>query len=36
MLMDDAIFDLYLKRRIDAEHALSYAVDPEAMEKKMF
>lgn len=35
-LMDDAIFDLYLKRKIDAEHALSYAVDPANMEKKMF
>ena len=35
-LMDDAIFDLYLKRKIDAEHALSYAVDPANLEKKMF
>ena len=35
-LMDDAIFDLYLKRKIDAEHALSYAQDPPNLEKKMF
>ena len=35
-LMDDAIFDLYLKRKIDADHALSYAVDPGSLEKRMF
>ena len=35
-LMDDAIFDLYLKRKIDADHALSYAVDPSSLEKRMF
>ena len=34
--MDDAIFDLYLKRKIDADHALSYAVDPSSLEKRMF
>ncbi len=35
-LMDDAIYDLYLKRKIDADTALSYAVEPAALEKKMF
>ena len=36
MLMDDAIYDLYLRRQIDAETALSYAVDPASLEKRMF
>lgn len=35
-LMDDAIFELYLKRKIDADHALSYAVDPASLERRMF
>lgn len=35
-LMDDAIFDLYLQRKIDADHAISYAVDPATLEKHMF
>ncbi len=34
--MDDAIYDLYLKRRIDAEHALNFAQDPFILEKKLF
>lgn len=34
--MDDAIYDLYLKRRIDAEKALNFAQDPVAIERKLF
>lgn len=34
--MDDAIFDLYLKRRIDADKAINFAQDPSALERKMF
>lgn len=35
-LMDDAIFDLFIRRKIDAEHTLSYAQDPQTLEKKMY
>ncbi|MBQ9119274.1 MAG: type IV pilus twitching motility protein PilT [Lachnospiraceae bacterium] len=35
-IMDDAIYDLYLKRKIDAENALTFAQDPVAMEKKLY
>lgn len=34
--MDDAIYDLYLKRRIDSENALNFAQDPFILEKKLF
>ncbi len=34
--MDDAIYDLYLKRRIDAECAMNFAQDPFILEKKLF
>lgn len=34
--MDDAIYDLYLKRRIDAENAITFAQDPATMERKLF
>ena len=34
--MDDAIYDLYLKRRISAETALNFAQDPYILEKKLF
>lgn len=34
--MDDAIFDLYLKRRIKPEQALSFAQDVFAMERKLY
>lgn len=34
--MDDAIYELYLNRRIDAEMALSYAWDPLDLERKLF
>lgn len=35
-VMDDAIYELYLKRRIDAEKALTFAQDPVTMEKRLF
>ena len=35
-LMDDSIYDLYVRGKISAEHALSYALDRETMERKMF
>lgn len=35
-LMDDAIFDLFVKRKIDLEHALAFAQEPETLEKKMY
>lgn len=34
--MDDAIYDLYLKRRIDGEKAINFAQDPVALERKLF
>lgn len=34
--MDDAIYDLFLRERINSKEALEYAVDPIAMEKKLF
>lgn len=34
--MDDAIYDLYLKRKIDAEHALQYAQDAMSLERKLY
>ncbi len=33
--MDEAIYDLYAKRRISAENALRYAQDPVALERKL-
>ncbi len=36
LTMDDAIYDLYLKRRISAETALNFAQDPYILEKKLF
>lgn len=36
VLMDDSIYDLYLKRKISIETALSYAQDPQMLEKKMY
>ena len=35
-VMDDAIYDLYLKRKIDAEQALKYAQNPVALERKLY
>ena len=34
--MDDAIYELYLKRKIDADTALDFAVDPYILEKKLY
>lgn len=34
--MDDAIYELYLKRKIDADTAIDFAVDPYILEKKLF
>ena len=34
--MDDAIYDLYLKRKIDAEHALQFAQDAMSLERKLY
>jgi twitching motility protein PilT len=36
MTMDDAIYDLYLRRQIDAEKALNFSQDPIALERKLF
>lgn len=36
LTMDDAIYDLYLKRKIDAERAMNFAQDAIALEKKLF
>lgn len=33
--MDDALYDLYMRRSIDAESAVTYAQDPTAMSKKV-
>lgn len=35
-VMDDAIYDLYMAHKIDAEKALSFSQDQIAMEKKLF
>lgn len=35
-MMDDSIYDLYIKGKISGEHALSYAVDREALTRKLF
>jgi twitching motility protein PilT len=35
-MMDDAIFNLYIKRKIDSENALHFAQDPIALERKLF
>lgn len=34
--LDDAIYDLYIRGQISAEHAISYAQDPLALEKRLF
>ncbi len=34
--MDDAIYDLYLKRKINAEQAVLFAQDPLTLERKLF
>lgn len=34
--LDDAIYDLYLSGKIDAEHALNYSQDPIALEKRLY
>lgn len=34
--MDDAIYELYLSRKIDAQKALNFAQDPGALERKLF
>jgi len=34
--MDDAIYELYLNRRVNAETALNFAQDPYILEKKLF
>ena len=34
--MDDAIYELYLKRKVDADTALDFAVDPYILEKKLY
>lgn len=34
--MDDAIYELYLKQKIDTVHALNFAQDPAALQKKLF
>ncbi len=34
--MDDALFDLYLKHRIDGAKAVEYAVDAAAMQEKLY
>lgn len=34
--MDDALFDLYLKHRIDGERAVEFAVDPVGMREKLY
>lgn len=36
ILMDDSIYELYLKRKISIETALSYAQDPQMLEKKLY
>ena len=34
--MDDAIYDLYVDRKIDSEDAIHFAQDPIALERKLF
>ena len=34
--MDDALFDLYMKRLIDRDRCLSYAQDPQALSNKLY
>jgi len=34
--MDDALFDLYEKGKIDRERALGFAQDPVTLRKKLF
>lgn len=34
--MDDAIYELYLRRKIDIDTAMSFAVEPITLEKKLF
>ena len=34
--MDDALFDLYMRRIISAENAINYAQDPQSLMKKLF
>ncbi|MDE7326463.1 MAG: Flp pilus assembly complex ATPase component TadA, partial [Lachnospiraceae bacterium] len=34
--MDDAIYELYLKRKIDVDQVLTFAQDPAALERKLF
>lgn len=34
--MDDAIFELYLKRKINPEQAVNFAQDPASIERKLF
>ena len=34
--MDDAIFELYLKRKISPEQAVNFAQDPASIERKLF
>ncbi len=34
--MDDAIYDLYLKRKINAEHAIQFAQDAATLERKLY
>ncbi|MEG1458528.1 MAG: type IV pilus twitching motility protein PilT [Acetivibrio sp.] len=34
--MDDAIYDLYLKRKIDSDRAIHFAQDPQTIERKLF
>jgi len=34
--MDDAIYDLYLRREIDAEKALNFSQDPIVLERKLY
>lgn len=34
--MDDAIYEMYLQKKIDSERALHYALDPFTMERKLY
>lgn len=34
--MDDAIYELYLKKKIDADKAINFAQDPVALERRLF
>lgn len=33
--MDDALYDLYMRKLIDADNAVTYAQDPVSMNKKV-